>query len=131
MAREAEEAGARTMWPSADPGDAGHVRLPFTETGQIDWAALLAPAGVEGGAEPAQEAVLPVPPVEDASHVTRRDVQMHPTAICAHPGCGHVRWRHGPYPDNPCKVPGCICLRGWEFYVAEYFGNPETGRTKQ
>ena len=49
-----------------------------------------------------------------------KDTQMMPTAICTFPGCGHVRWLHGPYPENPCNAKGCPCIRGWSFEVAVY-----------
>ena len=103
------------MWPSADPGDAGQLRLPGT---------------VESGAQPAQEAVLHLPPVEEAGVMAQMDRHMDDTAICTDPQCGHVRWRHGPYPENPCKVPGCLCEKAWSFIVAAYWGNPHTDGKK-
>lgn len=54
-----------------------------------------------------------------------RDTHMDPTALCSFPGCGHVRWLHGPYPENPCKAKGCPCIRGWAFVVATYEGNKD------
>jgi hypothetical protein len=50
-----------------------------------------------------------------------RDNHFVSTAVCA--DCGHVRWRHGPQPENPCNVPGCPCRHGWSFYTAVYEGN--------
>jgi hypothetical protein len=105
-----EEAGAATMWPSADTGDSRQVRL-FR--------------AVESRSRVPETEVLPVPSVDDAGPVRHTDFHMSPTALCAIPGCGHVRWRHGPYPENPCNVPGCVCIRGWSFYVAEYQGYPK------
>lgn len=56
------------------------------------------------------------------------DQNMLPTSLCVDPHCGHVRWRHGPYPNNPCKVPGCPCVQGWSFVIAAYDGNRDSGK---
>ena len=117
MRRGWEEAGARTMWPSADPGDAGQLRLPEP---------------VASGAQPAQEALLHLPSVEEAGRM-RLDRHMLPTSICV--GCGHVRWRHTFDLTHRliCKVPKCPCqiATASNFAVAEYFGTPDTGQAPQ
>ena len=48
------------------------------------------------------------------------------TAICKDAECGHTRDLHGPYPQNPCRVKGCPCIRGWAFRTAKYDGPDKT-----
>ena len=72
--------------------------------------------------------MLPMSGVEGAGGDVTRDKAMSDTAICDTAGCGHVRWRHGPYPANPCRVKGCACLQAWSFSEAEYVGNPHSGK---
>ena len=63
----------------------------------------------------------------------RLDQHMLPTSICI--GCGHVRWRHTFDLTHRliCEVPKCPCqiATASNFAVAEYFGNPGTGKAPQ
>ena len=79
-----------------------------------------------GGSGFAEAEVLRLSRVAEAGRVMGTDKRMHPTAICNNAACGHVRWRHGPYPRNPCNVPNCPCIRGWDFDEVVFVGNRHT-----
>lgn len=114
--------------PSRDPrGHGGGASPPAWRLGVVRLSRVVA-----GGALSGQEALPVLSQVEGTGRMTERRIDrwMYPTSPCTMVGCGHVRWRHGPYGvlgDNPCQVTGCECKRGWSFEIAVYEGPDKLG----